>query len=155
MRFKPRTKRGVKIGRTCRGCHRDSWTKNEQGYYVCLPCKRDKANMRRRGKPRDWRSEMLYSARERAKDRGLDFSITLDDIVIPERCPVLGMLLRHGLKDGRNNSPSLDRLDPKKGYTRSNVRVISYRANTIKTNASLDELERVAAWLRRETVCNA
>jgi len=45
------------------------------------------------------------------------------------------------------NSISLDRIVPSKGYTKENVRVISYKANTIKSNANLDDLRRVVAYL--------
>lgn len=40
---------------------------------------------------------------------------------------------------GRENAPSLDRIDSDKGYTRDNTRVISNRANTLKNNMTLEE----------------
>ena len=43
--------------------------------------------------------------------------------------------------------PSVDRINPALGYTEDNVWVISFRANTIKQNASLIELERLLAAL--------
>ena len=48
-----------------------------------------------------------------------------------------------------SNSPSIDRIDPSKGYTKDNVWVISRRANTIKSNATVDEVEKVAQGLRQ------
>lgn len=50
----------------------------------------------------------------------------------------------------RTSSPSLDRFDPKKGYVRGNINVISDRANTLKNNASVEELEKVVAWMKRQ-----
>jgi hypothetical protein len=47
-----------------------------------------------------------------------------------------------------DGSPSLDRIDPKKGYVKGNVAVISYKANRIKQDATPEELEAVASWLR-------
>jgi len=46
-------------------------------------------------------------------------------------------------------SPSLDRIDPKKGYVRGNIIVLSHLANTIKSHATPDELETVAAFVRQ------
>src|SRR5688572_28502973 len=87
------------------------------------------------------RTMMLWGAKRRAKARGLEFNLSVDDVVIPDLCPVLGIPLVRG--DGRwtDNSPSLDRVDNSKGYTPDNICVISRRANTLKTNASLTELE--------------
>lgn len=50
-----------------------------------------------------------------------------------------------------NNSPSLDRMIPALGYVASNVRVISYRANAIKRDATLDELRALVAYVERES----
>jgi hypothetical protein len=84
---------------------------------------------------------------KRVKALGLVSDVELDDIVIPEVCPVLGMKLESG--EGRGchlpSSPSLDRIDPSKGYRRGNIRVISYRANQLKSNATLEELRAVLA----------
>lgn len=85
---------------------------------------------------------MVTAARKRARAKGLPFNITAEDVVIPERCPVLGTKLT--LAGGkRDTSPSLDRIEPKKGYRKGNVRVISFRANTLKSNATVEELEAV------------
>jgi hypothetical protein len=88
------------------------------------------------------------SARSRAKRDNLPFEIKPSDIVVPEVCPVLGLSLRRQKGGLRDASPSLDRLEPSKGYIIGNIAVISYRANRIKNDATLEELDRVAAWLR-------
>ncbi len=84
----------------------------------------------------------------------IEFSLTLQNVHWPEYCPALGMKLdyfRRGRGKQCDHSPSFDRLDPKKGYTPENVRVISYRANRIKNDASLTELRKVADWLASQT----
>lgn len=93
------------------------------------------------------KSRMLIDARSRAKKRGLLFDLTLEDIVVPEFCPVLGFRLVASSTFGRpaRNSPSLDQINPGKGYTKGNVWVISWRANKLKSDASLEELTRLAA----------
>jgi len=94
---------------------------------------------------------ILNRARQRAKTRGLPFNLSRCDIIIPDECPVLGLELMRA-KGGKAapNSPSLDRIDPDKGYVFGNVRVISYRANVMKSNASADELRRFAEFVLRE-----
>lgn len=88
------------------------------------------------------------SARARALEDGVPFDIEVRDILIPPCCPVLGIpLKRNPGRGGGDASPSLDRIIPSKGYVRGNVAVISNRANRIKSNATLEELERVWAWV--------
>jgi hypothetical protein len=95
---------------------------------------------------------MLTTAKRRAKQMGLDFSLTREDIVIPQRCPLLGIELN--LVRGRvsDSTPSLDRIDNAKGYVPGNVWVISYKANTIKSRATIEELELLVRKLRERWV---
>jgi hypothetical protein len=99
--------------------------------------------------PREY--TMWCSSKNRAKRFNVPFNLELSDIVIPEFCPVFT-----NVKLNRNNrrtsfdSPSLDRLIPALGYVKGNVQVISYRANSIKQDASWQEIKRVATWLKGE-----
>lgn len=94
---------------------------------------------------------LLASARDRAEKRGIPFSLSLADIIVPERCPLLGIeiVANVGTRGPAPNSPALDRIDPQRGYEPGNVWVVSYRANAIKNDASPDELEMIAAGIRR------
>lgn len=98
------------------------------------------------------RRRLLALAKLRAKRAGVPFTITLADIHIPARCPALGIPLRVGQGTSTYQSPTLDRLVTPYGYVRGNVTVISRHANTIKSNASVDEMERVAAYFRRQVL---
>lgn len=82
---------------------------------------------------------------KRVKALGLTSDVELDDIIIPENCPVLGIKLVSGQGRGAHlpSSPSLDRINPNLGYRKGNIRVISYRANQLKSNATLAELRAV------------
>jgi len=106
--------------------------------------RREKKKQKHREDPRKL---MLYSARHRAKHKGLDFNIELDDIVIPDVCPVLGMPLILYQDSQQRTSPSLDRIDPTKGYTKGNIQVISWFANTMKQDANSSELLKFAEWI--------
>lgn len=90
------------------------------------------------------REYLLWNAaKQRARKRGIEFTITRDDIKIPEFCPILGIKI-NTLGRGRmqQDSPSLDKMDPSKGYTPDNIWVISWRANRMKSDASPEELAR-------------
>lgn len=92
---------------------------------------------------------MLHNAKLRAKQLNVPFSLQPCHIRIPETCPVLGIPLFRGVGKSGPNSPSLDRIYPAKGYTATNVAVISQRANQIKNDASCVELRAVLRWLEQ------
>lgn len=83
----------------------------------------------------------------RAKQQSLPISITVDDIETPDLCPVLGIPIFYDLHKKADNSPSLDRILPAKGYVHGNVAVISERANRLKNNGSSEEHRRIADWI--------
>src|SRR5437660_1978478 len=93
---------------------------------------------------------LINACRSRARTKGIPFNLTQEDIIIPEFCPVLGIRLEHGTKGFRESSPSIDRVDPIQGYVKGNVVVISFRANRMKMDATLEELEKLVEWLREE-----
>jgi hypothetical protein len=93
---------------------------------------------------------LLTSARDRAKEKGITFCLTVSDVFVPKRCPILGIPLVPGKGKQTANSPSLDRINPLKGYVPGNVQVISYRANAMKQNASPKELVRFAEWVLKK-----
>lgn len=93
---------------------------------------------------------LVKNAKVRADKFGLPFNITHDDISIPEFCPVLGIRLKKGTVGQCESAPSLDRIRPGLGYVKGNVAVISKRANTIKSYGSLEDHERIVAWMRKE-----
>jgi hypothetical protein len=92
---------------------------------------------------------MLGAAKYRAKRRGIPFRLAESDIKVPDRCPVLGLKLEMSYGRAADNSPSLDRLVPEKGYVKGNVVVVSNRANSIRGDATVKELRRVYLWYRR------
>lgn len=97
---------------------------------------------------------LLKTARHRALKRKVEFNIDLSDIIIPEKCPILGIPLiisdGTGKPGGRMNSPSLDRIDNEKGYVKGNVQVISHMANSMKFTANREQLLAFANWILKE-----
>ena len=92
--------------------------------------------------------QMWARAKRRAEVDGLPFDLDPTEINIPDCCPVFGWPLEIGDGASQNTSPSLDKLDPAKGYVQGNVWVISHLANRIKNNATLEQLEAVTSALR-------
>lgn len=88
--------------------------------------------------------KMVGAAKSRSRLAKVPFSITADDITIPQLCPVLGQPLIVGQTQATDWSPSLDRVVPLLGYVPGNILVISNRANRIKNNATIQELRTVA-----------
>lgn len=89
---------------------------------------------------------MLKKARARSMESGMECTITGADITIPTVCPVLGIPLIKTRGTVSPGTPSLDRIDNSRGYVPGNIRVISYRANSLKSDASAEELHMVAAY---------
>lgn len=84
---------------------------------------------------------MLADAKARAKEGNFPCTIAESDISIPECCPLLGVRLeRKG-----PYAPSLDKIIPALGYVPGNVMVISRRANAIKHDATLEELQTLVS----------
>lgn len=127
-------------------------------YPYCKPCRKEihegrkdhAAKLARKYRVAYPAVRLLAKARQRAIKRGVPFSLTLEDVVVPDVCPVLGIPLAIGDKVFGPNSPTLDRLRSDLGYEPGNVAVISFRANLIKNNATAEEVEQVAAWMRKQ-----
>lgn len=95
------------------------------------------------------KQKMWQRAKTRARERNIEFNLTLDDFDIPEYCPILGMKLEvfSGKSGGRPTSPALDRIDNSKGYITGNVMVISHLANQMKSSANKQQLQAFAKWV--------
>lgn len=93
---------------------------------------------------------MFTSARRRALQQGLAFDLELADVETPVHCPVFGFALKYNNPVLADSSPTLDRIWPEFGYVKGNVRVISWKANRLKNNASLEDLLALVSYLKEE-----
>jgi hypothetical protein len=81
-------------------------------------------------------SYLLTQARRRAKQSGLAFDLSIEDLLVPEVCPYL----KTAFVVGTRYAASIDRIDNTRGYVKGNVEIISRKANTMKNDASVAEL---------------
>lgn len=86
---------------------------------------------------------ILKSSKYNAKKSGTEHTITTEDIVIPDVCPVFHTPFIRGTPFAL----SIDRIDSSKGYVPGNIQIISRKANTMKNNATADELRMFADWI--------
>jgi hypothetical protein len=90
---------------------------------------------------------LWLSARRRAHSKGWEFDLLITDIVLPQFCPYFRTVrINYGPEADRDagDSPSLDRIDSSLGYVRGNVRIISLRANRMKSDSTVEELQEFA-----------
>lgn len=121
-----------------------SWYENNKPLHAAGGKRRDH-NL----KQNDPARYLVEKLNNRRKQCPYEISITKEDLIVPEFCPVLGLKLEFNSKV-RDNSYSLDRFNNNVGYTPGNVRVISNRANSLKKDASVEELEAVIRYMKNK-----
>lgn len=95
-------------------------------------------------------NHMVSSARRNVKKTGHEHSIVAEDLIpLPTHCPIFGIKLTYG---GTGypvaSSASIDRVDNSKGYIPGNVQVISNRANSLKRDATISDVENLLAYMK-------
>ena len=88
----------------------------------------------------------LNAARARAWKRGMPFELKLTDLGNPTCCAVTGIAfdMTRSLRHGNLFVPSLDRIDPNKGYIVGNVRVVVHGYNLAKLNGTDADVLKLA-----------
>ena len=91
----------------------------------------------------------MNGLKRRALQKDVPFDLDLGDILFPKTCPILGIELSRNedYQGPAKNSPSIDRIDPSKGYVKGNIQIISHLANAMKQNATPEELRMFAKWV--------
>jgi len=129
--------------------HKNSRTKKYHFIHRCRKCQKierhkNYPNERINAQIRNFKHPekiMFKRAKDRALVKNIPFTITLKDIIIPKYCPILNIELQINKKKAKDNSPSLDQIDPIKGYIPGNVKVISRMANIMKAHAIQNQLK--------------
>jgi hypothetical protein len=87
-------------------------------------------------------SKMLRNSKTSAKTRGLEHLITIEDVVIPEKCPCCSQPMF---------SHSLDRINNDLGYVKGNVAVICWPCNSNKRQYNAEQHRMIADYIDRFT----
>ena len=126
------------------------WTAsdNSKRFSVCNECEKARFYARYRQNPIP---QLIYNFKKRAKAKNVPFDLKPQDIKeklnnAGKIWPVLVIKMQISKLGSKSNdlAPSIDRIDPKKGYVKGNMIVVSMRANRIKTDASPEEIKKVA-----------
>lgn len=92
---------------------------------------------------------LVNAALQRSRKYGYQCTISAADIVIPSSCPVLGIPIVAASGRMADTSPTIDRIDPAKGYVPGNVIVISWRANRLRSDGTLNEMRAILAFYEK------
>jgi hypothetical protein len=123
--------------------------------HTCIQCSREIHYPKDRDSYRTGNTleKQFKSRRQSAIRNKIPFTIKFEDIDQPEYCPVLGTKLNYewsgeGMRD--NNKATLDKVNPELGYVPGNVYVISWRANKLKSDMTLVELEKIMNYIKEK-----
>lgn len=127
----------------------------KSGYYsICKSCKNEYRSKKyiidKSENPINfWISRNINGVRWRAKKNSIEFNLDSDyiyNLILNQdkKCPYCECNLCFlNNRDDKVTSPSFDRLIPSIGYLKENVVVCCYRCNSIKNNATYDELNLI------------
>ena len=109
-----------------------------------------------------WGKKLLHAARERAKIRSLPCDLTEADIVYligraKGRCELTKVPFSSGRPLGcarRPFGPSLDRIEPRLGYTRTNCRLVAFAMNVALSDWGEEVFNKLAHGFLGRTVVN-
>jgi hypothetical protein len=145
---------------TGRPCKRGHLSERRVSTWVCIQCAKEIHHITDRDNYRDPANtffRQFHSRRQMATKLKIPFTISFDDLEKPEFCPVLGVKLNYGCstgKDGKQtrdpNKASIDKVIPELGYVPGNVFVISWKANKLKSDMTIDQLEKILDYMKRK-----
>ena len=141
----------------------------------CKSCTSIRAEKERERRKENWKHKpslaMLNNSKQRAKVAELEHTLTIDDIIIPDYCPVFKNVrlnyttvdwigtgtfqrLKRLSKIAGNDKEetwsyaSIDRIDSNFEYDYNNIRIISDYANSLKSCASDNQIVRLGEFLK-------
>lgn len=98
--------------------------------------------------------QALSNIRERAKRRGYESDLEISDLpVLTDSCPVLGIKYSKGSLKNKDFVPSIDRKNTNLPYLKKykdNLVFVSHRANRIKSDATIEELQLILQYLQKD-----
>ena len=153
--FTPRAGKLPNICRTCQSSKRmarkhknGTRTKEQQRLYMREYRQKNKASLLAKAHKKriDFPLVKLW---KQVSSRASKLNLSREEFMslpVPSVCPVLGIPISYEL--GRDNFPSVDRINPNLPYEVGNIAIISYRANMLKSVGCAEEFELLTKWLR-------
>lgn len=127
----------------------DNFHKNKQNSHGydnrCKPCRKNIAAKRYKD---NWFHQTAILKKSYCTKHSVPFDLDAEYLaaIYTDKCPVFNLPFVPNDKTD-SLSPALDRVDPKKGYVRGNVQYISSRANRIKYDASIEEMQLIIKYM--------
>ena len=121
----------------CKACLKSLWQRPEN-------------KIRRKERRLENYADTLYvEVKSRSKLSNIPFNLTKQDVTIPTVCPILGIPLKVSFGGRTDNTPTVDKIVPSKGYIQGNVQVVSWIANRLKSDCIDPTIfERIALYIR-------
>lgn len=108
--------------------------------------------MRHYDKNRGTQKRLFRSAKQRAKNEAVIFSLEVQDVVVHSYCPICNVEMKPSSKKGGTSfSPTLDKVIPEKGYVKGNIAVICKLCNSTKGSGSAELHRKIADYIERHT----
>lgn len=107
---------------------------------------------------RNWKKRLYCQARATARSRGVEFSLTLEEIaqlgkLADGRCQVTKIPFEFRFTEDERRrpwAPSLDRIDPRKGYTLENCRLVCVAVNIAMNDWGVELLLKIGRALKEQ-----
>ena len=141
---------------TGKPCRRGHISNRRTSNYICIQCASEVYNKSDRDNYRfgDTFYRQFCQRQQAARQKDIPFTISFEEIEQPEHCPVLGIKLNYGwsgLNRRDDAKATIDKVIPELGYVFGNVFVISWKANKLKSNMTLDELQKIMNYIKDKT----
>ena len=98
----------------------------------------------------------LQKRKNRARRKGIptDLNLSIEDLQpYPTHCPIFNLPLAYEAQGhGSDDTASIDRKNPKLGYTKGNVIIISWKANRLKGDGTAQDHELIAKWMKEDSL---
>ncbi len=94
-----------------------------------------------------WQCRKYIALQKSAEKRDIPFTLSrehFDNLGRPEKCKYLGIPLDYAATKIVEGSPSVNRIDPTKGYEDGNVEIISNKANIVFHTLTHDEFKEMS-----------
>lgn len=118
-------------------------------------CKECRASYAKYTRKKDVVAKILAAKKHISKVKGLPYDLDREylESIQTIKCPVLGidMVYMNQENPHHDANATLDRVIPSKGYTKGNVVFISFRANRLKADATLQELQALVHYVTSQS----